>query len=83
MRDVAVRAGQRFVVRELSGSALRNALSTVGVAVTQRIAGTAASRWVPLAGAMVVGGYAYWDTLQVAKTAQRLLGDAPAAGSRD
>jgi hypothetical protein len=32
---------------------------------------------------MVVGGYAYWDTLQVAKTAQRLLGDAPAAGSRD
>jgi hypothetical protein len=37
------------------------------------MAGTAASRWVPLAGAAAVAGYAYWDTLQVAKTAHRLL----------
>ena len=31
------------------------------------------SRWIPLAGAAAVSAYAYWDTLQVAKTAQRLL----------
>jgi hypothetical protein len=28
---------------------------------------------VPLAGAAAVGAYAYWDTLQVAKTAHKLL----------
>jgi hypothetical protein len=43
------------------------------VAVTKRVAGTAASRWVPLAGAAAVGAYAYWDTMQVAKSTYRLL----------
>ena len=78
LRDVAVRAGQRLVVRQLSAGALSSALKSVGVAVTQRIAGTAASRWIPLIGAVAVGGYAYFDTMQVAKTARRLLeaGDA-------
>jgi hypothetical protein len=78
LRDVAVRAGERLVVRELSAGALRHALSSVGIVVTQRLAGQAASRWVPLAGALAVGGYAYYDTLQVARTAQKLL-DAPVA----
>jgi hypothetical protein len=78
LRDVAVRAGERVVVRELSAGALRTALGKVGVVVTKRVAGTAASRWIPLAGALAVGGYAYWDTLQVAKTARRLL-EAPAS----
>jgi len=73
MRDVAVRAGERFVVRELSAGALRHVLSGVGVVVSQRLAGQAASRWIPVAGALAVGGYAYWDTLQVARTAQKLL----------
>jgi hypothetical protein len=73
LRDVAVRAGQRLVVRQLSANALSSALKSVGVVVTQRIAGTAASRWVPLIGAVAVGGYAYFDTMQVAKTARRLL----------
>ncbi len=73
LRDVVVRAGQRAVVRQLSTGALTRALGSLGVTVTQRVAGTAASRWVPLAGAAAVGAYAYWDTLQVAKTARRLL----------
>jgi hypothetical protein len=80
LRDVAVRAGERMVVRELSAGALRHALSTVSVVVTQRVAGRAATRWIPLAGAMAVGSYAYWDTLQVAKTARQLL-DAPRAAA--
>jgi hypothetical protein len=73
LRDVAVRGSQRLVIRQLSGGALRSALGGIGVSVSQRIAGTAASRWIPLAGAAAVGAYAYWDTLQVANTAQRLL----------
>lgn len=81
MRDVVVRAGQRMVVQQLSGGALRTIVNRVGVNVSQRVVGTAASRWVPLAGAAAVGAYAYWDTLQVAKTARKLLGD-PTADSK-
>jgi hypothetical protein len=72
-RDVAVRTGERLLIRQLSGGALRSVLSSVGITVTQRLAGTAASRWVPVLGAAAVAGYAYYDTLQVAKTAVRLL----------
>ena len=74
LRDVAVRTGQRVVVRQLTGPALSSMLGSVGASVTQRMAGAAAGRWVPVVGALAVGGYAYWDTLQVAKTARGLLG---------
>jgi hypothetical protein len=73
LRDVAVRSGQRFVVRQLSSHALSAAAGRVGAVVSQRLIGTAATRWIPLAGAAVVSAYAYWDTLQVARTAQKLL----------
>jgi hypothetical protein len=79
LRDVAVRAGERFVVRQMTAGALRGALSSLGVTVTQRVAGEAAGRFVPALGAAAVAGYAYWDTLQVAKTARRLLVPPPAA----
>ncbi|HTS20849.1 MAG TPA: EcsC family protein [Casimicrobiaceae bacterium] len=72
-RDAVVRAGQRFVVRQLSGGALKSVLTSIGISATQRLAGTTASRWVPVIGAAAVAGYAYFDTVQVAKTAIRLL----------
>jgi hypothetical protein len=72
-RDVVVRTGQRLVVRQLSGGALKSVLTSIGMTVTQRVAGTTASRWVPVLGAAAVAGYAYYDTLQVAKTAVRML----------
>jgi hypothetical protein len=71
---LVVRAGERLVFRQLSGSAMRSVLTGVGLNVTQRLAGTAASRWLPLVGAAAVAGYAYFDTTQVAKTAIKLLG---------
>ncbi len=77
LRDVAVRAGERAIVRQLSSTALSNVLGTLGITVAQRVVGTSASRWIPLAGAAAVGAYAYWDTLQVAKTARRVLAAAP------
>jgi hypothetical protein len=75
LRDYVVRTGQRVVVQQLSAGALKTAASKVGMTLSTRVAGNAASRWVPLAGAAAVGAYAYWDTLQVAKTARRLLAD--------
>ena len=81
VRDVVVRAGQRAVVQQLSSGTLRAVLGNLGVSVTRRIAGNAASRWVPIAGAAAVGAYAYWDTLQVAKTARRLLAETAAVAA--
>jgi hypothetical protein len=76
VRDFAVRTGQRIVVEQLSSGAIKHVASKIGMSMTKRVAGNAASRWVPLAGAAAVGAYAYWDTLQVAKTARRLLADS-------
>ncbi len=73
VRDVVVRAGERAIVRQLSSHALKSMLGSLGLTVTQRVAGSSASRWVPLAGAAAVGAYAYWDTLQVARTARNVL----------
>jgi len=73
LRDVVVRTGQRVIVQQLTAGALKGILQKIGVTITQRAVGTAASRWVPLAGAAAVGAYAYWDTMQVARTAHRLL----------
>ena len=75
LRDIVVRTGQRIVVSQLSGGVLRTIVTKVGVGVSKRVAGNAASRWIPVAGAAAVGAYAYWDTVQVAKTARRLLAD--------
>lgn len=81
LRDVAVRTGQRIVVEQLSTGAIKVISAKAGIAISKRVAGTAATRWVPLAGAAAIGAYAYWDTLQVARTAQRLLAaDVPVAG---
>ena len=77
LRDIVVRSGQRVIVQGMTAGALRSVVKRLGVDVTRRVAGTAASRWVPIAGATVVGAYAYWDTMQVARTARRLLENAP------
>jgi hypothetical protein len=81
VRDVVVRAGQRVAVQQLSSGALKNVLTSLGVKITRRIAGTTASRWIPVAGAAAVGAYAYWDTLQVGKTARRLIAESAAAAA--
>jgi hypothetical protein len=76
LRDVVVRSGQRFVVQQLGSRTLSSLAGRVGSALGRRVAGSAATRWIPVAGAAAVSAYAYWDTLQVAKTAQRLLAQA-------
>jgi hypothetical protein len=73
LRDVAVRTGQRVIVQQFTAGALQGIVRKLGITVSKRLIGTAASRWVPLAGAAAVGAYAYWDTLQVAQTAHKLL----------
>ncbi|WNO03821.1 hypothetical protein [Rhodoferax mekongensis] len=76
-RDFAVRAGERAVVR----SSTMKALEALALQISGKLLGSAlkksASRWIPLAGAVGVGAYAYYDTLQVAKSAHQLFAADP------
>jgi hypothetical protein len=77
VKDAVVRAGERLVVRKLSRGALQRALAPVGGHLLPRVIGSSASRWLPIAGAVAVAAYAYWDTMQVARAAHRLLDREP------
>jgi hypothetical protein len=69
VKDVVVRAGERFLVRHGTLGLMQRVLRRVGVSVTQRTAGRALARWLPVVGAVGIGGYAFYDTTQVGKTA--------------
>ena len=62
-RDVVVRISERALLQQASS----------------RLLGKGAARFVPLIGAVGVGAYAYFDTLQVAKTAVALFAADSAA----
>ena len=72
-RDVVVRVGERVVVREASVKAIQAIAQQVGVKVTQAVLTKSVSRFVPLIGAVGVGAYAYFDTMQVARNAVELF----------
>ena len=73
VRDLGVRVGERLVVKQGSVKLVQAVALGLGKNLTQRAIGKSASRWLPLVGAMGVGAYAYYDTVQVAKTAAVLL----------
>ena len=72
--DLAVRVGGRAIVRRVPMRILRAAVRRVGLRLTQRVIGRGIARWIPVAGAAGVAGYAYWDTMRVAETAIELFG---------
>jgi len=72
-RDVVVRVGERVVVRQTSLAFLRTLAGQLGIKVSQAVLSKSAARFIPVLGAMGVGAYAYYDTLQVAKTAMELF----------
>ena len=69
MRDIVVRAGERLLVRQASLKVIQTVLKKVGVKVTQRLVGKSVTRWLPVLGPVLVGGYALFDTRQVGRTA--------------
>jgi hypothetical protein len=73
VRDLVVRVGERTLVRGASLRVLQTVAQKVGVKVTQRAIGRGLSRWLPIVGAVGVGAYAYYDTVQVAGTAIELF----------
>lgn len=72
-RDLVVRLGDRLIFRRVSYGVIERVARQIGVKVTQRALGEGLSRWMPIVGAIGVGGYAYYDTRQVAATTIAML----------
>lgn len=77
VRDLTVRVGGRYLIKKASIRAVQSTARRVGVRLTQRGISSAISRWLPIIGAVGIGGYAYYDTSQVAKTAIELFSMEP------
>lgn len=73
VRDLVVRAGERLLVRAASLQLMQAIAGKIGVKISQQVLGKSLSRWLPVIGAVGVGGYAYYDTSQVAATAIALF----------
>jgi hypothetical protein len=73
VRDLAVRLGTRLLLRRTTVATMERSLQRLGVAISQRALGRGVARWVPIAGAVGVGAYAFYDTVQVGKTARELF----------
>ena len=69
VRDLAVRVGQRTLVRRASPVLMRTLTRRIGERLAQQALGKGVARWLPIVGAVGVGAYAYRDTAQVAATA--------------
>jgi hypothetical protein len=72
-RDLIVRVGERFLVRPASAQALQFIARKLAVRLTHRLAGKGLSRWLPVAGAVGVGAFAYYETSRVGNAAIELF----------
>lgn len=73
LRDVVVRVGERVIVQQTSVKIFQTLVQKLGVQLTTTVISKSASRFIPVLGAAGVGAYAYFDTLQVARTAVELF----------
>jgi hypothetical protein len=73
VRDFLVRVGTRVLLREATISTVERSLQRIGVTVSKRALGRSVARWLPVAGAVGVGAYAFYDTTQVGRTASELF----------
>ncbi|MEO7100071.1 MAG: hypothetical protein ABI162_11960 [Luteolibacter sp.] len=68
VRDVVARVGERVIVKQGSLRVIQQTLRRIGVKVTQKTVGKTLSRWLPIAGPILIGGYSLMDTRSVGKT---------------
>lgn len=68
MKDIAVKVGERMLVRRATLKIMQVALQKIGIKITQRLIGKSITRWLGPLAALGVAGYAYYDTAKVAET---------------
>ncbi len=69
LRDVVARVGERVIIKQASLKVIQQTLRKIGIHVTQKAVGKSLSRWLPIVGPILIGGYSLWDTRKVGKTA--------------
>jgi hypothetical protein len=69
LRDVVARVGERVIVRHASLRVIQQTLRKIGIKVTEKAIGKTLSRWLPIVGPILIGGYSLMDTRNVGKTA--------------
>jgi len=79
-RDIAVRVGERWLVRAAGSASMHAVARRIGVRLAERGVGRGIARWLPVIGAMGIGAYVYLDTRHVARTATNLFAVESAAG---
>lgn len=84
LRDLGVQVGARLLIQDVPLRAIERIAARIGVDLSRRLVGRGLARWLPVAGAVGVAGYAWYDTRQVARTAIALFAasgtvDAPPA----
>ncbi len=77
--DVVLRVGERWVVRQTPLTALYAIANKIALRIAQRGASRVVTRWMPVAGAVAIGGFVYADTGKVADAAIALFGETSAA----
>lgn len=73
VRDIVVRVGERALIQQTSLRTMQSIARKIGIKLSQKAIGKGLSRWLPIVGAVGVGGYAYYDTAQIASTAIELF----------
>ncbi len=73
LQDLLLRVGDRFAVGAVPAHVLQLAARKAAASLARRLAGRGVSRWVPVAGAVGLGAYAYYETARVGATARELF----------
>ena len=68
-RDILARVGERVIVKNGGLRVMQKLLQRVSIQVTQNTLGRTLSRWLPLVGPVIIGGYSLVDTRAVGRTA--------------
>ncbi|MGA8277544.1 MAG: hypothetical protein WB784_05050 [Rhodanobacteraceae bacterium] len=76
LRDVVVQVGGRVLIQDVPARAIESIARMIGIKLSRRLVGRGIARWLPLIGAAGVGAYAWYDTLQVARSATALFAPA-------
>jgi hypothetical protein len=74
-RDLLVdRVGERVLLRRATVGLLQAVAGKVGMRLAKRLLAQSVARWLPLVGSAGVAAYAYYDTIQIGRTARALFG---------
>lgn len=73
LQDLLVRVGDRAAVGAVPARVLQLAARKAAASVVRRLGGRGVARWLPVAGAVGLGAYAYWETARVGATAREMF----------